>query len=130
MSRSFDETLPAHILFGDSIEPEFKDAMCKVMNKYHLPDSKSMAINLETGKWKLLEPGDKVPEGMTALPLLSQMINAFPNVCFYSIPSVIKAINILNLQTNVVEAMSEDIQPAIEPVKKLKTRRPKSKRKK
>lgn len=130
MSKSFDEGLPAHILFGDVIEPEFKDAMCKVINKYHLPDSKSMAVNTETSKWKLLEPGDEVPEGMVAIPPFSQMIKAFPNVCFYSVSSIIKAIKILNPQDSKEEIIPEEKIITPQPTKIYKTRKPRAKKKK
>jgi len=130
MSKSFDESLPAHILFGDVIEPEFKDAMCKVINKYHLPDSKSIAINMETSSWKLLEPGDKVPEDMLAIPPFSQMINAFPNVCFYNVSSIIKAMKILNPQYSKNETVVEKEVIPQQSVRTYKTRKPKAKKKK
>jgi len=130
MSKTFSEGLPEHILFGDTIDPDFKSAICQVLNKYHLPDSKSIAINTETGEWKLLEPGDEIPEHMTAIPPFSQMIKAFPNICFYSVSSIIKAMKILNPEIDTEETRVKSSSIIAKPVKKFTIRKRKSKRKK
>ncbi len=91
-----DNDLPASILFSDYVDPEFKEAICKVINSCTKDERPHVAVNTDTGKWKFVAVGESAPDDMDIVPRPNELFKANIHTNIYSLTSVIAAMKKLN----------------------------------